>query len=146
MDIIEKEENYYTINHVVLFTGLSDRTIRNYIAMGMLQGVKVSGQWRFTTDQVEEFVTNPAVRPSILAKKNALIYDFLADTKKNSEQNCVILDILEDKKKHIAFRKACRRLERNTMKDLGFFYDAARCTGCRVPKLSARYSVATLPM
>ena len=32
--------NYYLINHLVMFTGLTDRTIRNYIASGILQGKK----------------------------------------------------------------------------------------------------------
>ena len=32
--------NYYVINQLVMFTGLTDRTIRNYIAFGILQGGK----------------------------------------------------------------------------------------------------------
>lgn len=63
------QEKYYVINELVMFTGLTDRTIRNYLSSGILQGEKVDGMWRFTSDQVEEFVKHPAVRPSILAKK-----------------------------------------------------------------------------
>ena len=33
-------ENYYTLGHIVQFTGLTDRTLRNYISMGILQGEK----------------------------------------------------------------------------------------------------------
>lgn len=83
---------YYVINHLVMFTGLSDRTIRNYIASGILQGEKINGLWHFTPEQVEEFVRHPAVRPSILAKNNGLVYDFLLDTKKTGQEMCVILD------------------------------------------------------
>ena len=50
------QEKYYVINELVMFTGLTDRTIRNYLSSGILQGEKVDGMWRFTSDQVEEFV------------------------------------------------------------------------------------------
>ena len=85
--------NYYVIGHLVQFTGLTDRTIRNYIAAGILQGEKIDGLWHFTPEQVESFVRHPAVRPSILAKKNALVYDFLMDSRKSAQEACVILDM-----------------------------------------------------
>ena len=72
---------YYVINHLVMFTGLTDRTIRNYIATGILKGEKINGLWHFTPEQVDEFVRHPAVRPSILAKNNSLVYDFLLEDK-----------------------------------------------------------------
>ena len=93
---------YYVINHLVMFTGLSDRTIRNYIASGILQGEKINGLWHFTPEQVEEFVRHPAVRPSILAKNNGLVYDFLLDTKKKGQEMCVILDTPCADKKTVA--------------------------------------------
>ena len=93
---------YYVINHLVMFTGLSDRTIRNYIASGILQGEKINGLWHFTSEQVEEFVRHPAVRPSILAKNNGLVYDFLLDTKKTRQEMCVILDTPCADKKTVA--------------------------------------------
>ena len=93
---------YYVINHLVMFTGLSDRTIRNYIASGILQGEKINGLWHFTPEQVEEFVRHPAVRPSILAKNNGLVYDFLLDTKKTGQEMCVILNTPCADKKTVA--------------------------------------------
>ncbi len=42
--------NYYLISHLVLSTGLTDRTIRNYIASGILQGEKINGLWHFTPE------------------------------------------------------------------------------------------------
>lgn len=85
--------NYYLINHLVLFTGLTDRTIRNYIASGILQGEKTNGIWHFTPEQVEDFIRHPAVRPSILAKKNSIVYDFLLNNKKKQPEACIILDL-----------------------------------------------------
>ncbi|MBR2046257.1 MAG: helix-turn-helix domain-containing protein, partial [Agathobacter sp.] len=94
--------NYYVINHVVMFTGLTDRTIRNYISSGILQGEKINGLWHFTPEQVEEFVRHPAVRPSILAKNNGIVYDFLLDDKKKNSEICLILDIPNVEKKEVA--------------------------------------------
>lgn len=93
--------NYYCIAHIVQFTGLTDRTVRNYISMGLLEGEKINGLWHFTPEQVEAFVRHPAVRPSIQAKRNALIYDFLVDTKKDEHQTCMILDLPGENRKTV---------------------------------------------
>ena len=42
----------YTIGQVVMMTGLTDRTIRNYLSLGFLEGEKPDGQWRFTAEQL----------------------------------------------------------------------------------------------
>lgn len=91
--MIEGIGEYYTINHVTLLTGLTDRTIRNYIRMGLLQGEKINGLWHFTPEQVDAFVRHPMVLPSIQAKQNAVVYDFLLDGKKQEQQMCTVLDL-----------------------------------------------------
>lgn len=114
----------YTIHHITLFTGLSDRTIRNYIRLGLLQGEKINGQWQFTLEQVEAFVRNPAVRPSILAKKNALVYDFLLDDKKRENQMCVILDLPEADPKETADFFCYEISAPGKYRDLRFSFDS----------------------
>ena len=94
--------NYYVINHLVMFTGLTDRTIRSYIASGILQGEKINGLWHFTPEQVDNFVNHPTVRPSILAKNNSMVHDFLLDNKKKKQEMCVILDAPYEDKKFVA--------------------------------------------
>ena len=94
--------HYYLIKHLTLFTGLTDRTIRNYLSMGILQGEKINGLWHFTPEQVEEFIRHPAVRPSIQAKHHGLVYDFLLESKKRISEICVILDLPSSDKKTIA--------------------------------------------
>ncbi len=93
---------YYVIGHLTLFTGLTDRTLRNYIASGILQGEKIDGMWHFTSEQVEAFIHHPSVRPSILSKNNAIVYDFLLDTKKKTQEMCVILDMPDADRKTVA--------------------------------------------
>lgn len=87
------EEELYLISHLVLITGLSDRTIRNYIASGILKGEKINGIWHFTPEEADAFIRNPAVRPSILAKNNSIVYDFMINDRKREEEACVILDL-----------------------------------------------------
>lgn len=119
---MQDTENYYVINHLVMFTGLTDRTIRNYISNGILQGEKIDGLWHFTPEQVDAFVKHPAVRPSILAKNNSLVYDFLLDDKKKKQEICLILDIPHDDKKAVA-EFFCYRISNGGYKDIRFAFD-----------------------
>lgn len=98
MNNFSAEGNFYTISHIVLFTGLSDRTIRNYIAAGFLDGEKINGMWHFTPEQVETFLFHPVVRPTILSKHHSLIYDFLLESDKGEHECCIILNIPDDVK------------------------------------------------
>ena len=99
---MDTTENYYLISHLVLLTGLTDRTIRNYISAGILRGEKINGLWHFTPEQVEAFLCHPAVRPSILAKNNGAVYDFLGDTHKSTSEACIIADFPGKSKKELA--------------------------------------------
>lgn len=114
--------NYYLISHLVLATGLSDRTIRNYISSGILQGEKIDGLWHFTPEQVEEFIRHPAVRPSILSRNNSLVYDFLLNDRKNEPEACVILDFPEADRKTLAEFFCCRINEGN-FRNVRFSYN-----------------------
>ncbi len=115
--------NYYTIGHIVQFTGLSDRTIRNYISMGILEGEKINGLWHFTPEQVETFIEHPAVRPSILAKNNAIVYDFLLDNKKKTDEICIILDIPSGERKKIT-EFFCYNINNGNYKNIKFSLNA----------------------
>ena len=114
--------NYFLLNHLVLFTGLTDRTIRNYISSGILQGEKINGIWHFTPEQVECFLCHPAVRPSILAKQNSAVYDFLADNKKTDFEVCMILDIPNKSKKAIA-EYFCYHISNDDYQNINFSFD-----------------------
>ncbi len=83
----------FTINDLALMTGLSTRTIRNYMGMGYLSGEKINGCWTFTAEEVEAFTQNKAVQPAIKAKKNAVVFDFLGTKPYSGDKMCVILDL-----------------------------------------------------
>ncbi len=120
---MEEAGNYYLINHLVLSTGLSDRTIRNYIASGQLQGEKINGLWHFTPEQVDRFVRDPAVRQSILAKNNAAVYDFLLGSHKSACEACMILD-LPGKSKKEAAEYFCYHISNGDYHNIHFSFDS----------------------
>ncbi len=114
--------SYYTIGHLVQFTGLTDRTVRNYIASGVLQGEKINGLWHFTPEQVDRFMGNPAVRPSILAKKHGYVYDFLTWNPASGHRACLILDFPgEDRDTVSAF--FCQAMNAPDVHDLEMSFD-----------------------
>ena len=116
------EEELYLISHLTLITGLSDRTIRNYIASGILKGEKINGIWHFTPEEVDAFIKNPAVRPSIVAKNNSVVYDFMLNDSKNEEETCVILDLPKcDIKETAEF--FCYGISNGDYKDINFSFD-----------------------
>ena len=90
----------FSINDVAMITSLSTRTIRTYISTGFLNGEKVNGAWQFTPEQVEAFTQNRTVRPSIKAKKNAIVFDFLGTKPEKQDKMCTIL--------HIASKEAAK--------------------------------------
>ena len=82
----------YNLNQAAMITGLTTRTLRNHLAQGMLQGEKIDGSWSFTDEELNRYLAIPSVRQAISAKKHAVIYDFLADSFKQSNRICVIMD------------------------------------------------------
>lgn len=90
---MENNGSLYTISQIAMFTGLTDRTIRNYIADGILEGEKINGVWLFTPEQLEAFIVKPSVRQSIVSKNKSIVYDFLLNEYKKEDEACIILDL-----------------------------------------------------
>lgn len=115
--------NYYTIGHLTLFTGLTDRTLRTYLASGILQGEKINGVWHFTPEQAQALITHPTARAAILAKNNAIIYDFLLNEHKTSNQCCLILDLPQsDEQSTIEY--FCNSINQGDYHDLQFSFNS----------------------
>lgn len=119
---MEQAGNYYVLSHLTLLTGLTERTLRNYIALGLLSGEKINGMWHFTPEQVEQFLRHSAVRPSILAKQNALVYDFLLEEKKTKCEVCMILDVPGADRKTLA-EFFCYRISSGDYQNIHFAFD-----------------------
>ncbi|MBO5167408.1 MAG: helix-turn-helix domain-containing protein [Lachnospiraceae bacterium] len=85
-------KNLYTINELANMTMLSTRTLRNYLKAGILSGEKIDGVWQFNEEDINVFLQRDFVKPSLEAKRNNIVFDFLADTHKNDNSICMILD------------------------------------------------------
>ena len=101
-------------------TGLTTRTLRTYLKMGLLTGEKTDGVWRFSEEDCERFFSQPAVKPALQAKRNALVYDFLGNRFKRENELCVVLDLLvqEDEAQEVSdfFCKAVSMLEGGSLR------------------------------
>lgn len=86
-------DKYYSLNDLATITGLTTRTLRNYLRTNILSGEKIDGIWQFTEEELSDFLGPPAVKPSIHAKRNALVYDFMLDTTKKNNEMCSIIDL-----------------------------------------------------
>lgn len=89
-------EKYYTLNEVAMMTGLTTRTLRNYLKMNVLKGEKLDGAWKFTEEEFAEFIQNPYVKPSLQAKNKAIVFDFLAQNEKRINEICTVIDVCVD--------------------------------------------------
>lgn len=90
---------YYTLNDLALMTGLTTRTLRNYLKMGILKGERVEGIWSFTEEEMAEFFDNPYVISGVQAKNRAIVFDFLSQNKKQQNEICSIIDLCIKEKK-----------------------------------------------
>lgn len=111
----------YTIEAVAAMSGLSIRTVRNYLSMGLLDGEKVDGVWRFTPEQFVAFLSQDMVRQSVKTKANGIVYDFLLQEKKPERAVCAVLDLpAADRETEDTIREAL--LERVNALDLRCSY------------------------
>lgn len=93
-------EKLYTVEDIANMTGLTTRTIRNYLKDGRLEGKKIGGQWRFTMEDIKKLFDNGTVSKDIQDNKKQQVLDFIdgVNTDMNgSIQICTIVDYYCDK-------------------------------------------------
>ena len=82
----------YNLNQAAMITWLTTGTLRNHLKQGLLKGEKADGNWRFTEEELDEYIADPSVKQVILARQHAVVYDFLADPFKKTNRVCTIMD------------------------------------------------------
>jgi len=83
----------YNLNQVAMITGLTTRTLRNHLKLGILTGEKADGNWCISEEGLDNYLANASVKQAIASKQNAVIYDFLGDSFKKSNRVCTIMDL-----------------------------------------------------
>lgn len=111
----------YDLNELAMMSGLTTRTLRNYLHQGLLEGNKVNGVWQFTVEEIEGFFAEPFVKEALRIKRSGVVFDFLADSKKKAGRACVILDRPVSRKEGDGISAFfCRQME--TAEDVQFNY------------------------
>ena len=112
----------YTLDDIAMMTGFSTRTLRNYLNQGILKGEKTDGKWQFTAEEIDRFFAEPFVKEGLRIKRNAIVFDFLADRSKQAKRACVILDIPVSMKESKTLSEFfCKQME--TALDTVFTFD-----------------------
>lgn len=84
--------DYYSLQDLSEITGLTDRTLRNYLREGILQGEKIAGKWQFTPENFQDFWRENKAQKAIQAEAYATVYDFLLQDCKTESCVCTIID------------------------------------------------------
>ena len=112
----------YNLNQAAMITGQTARTLRNQLKQGLLRGEKIDGNWRFTEEELDEYIADPSVKQVILARQHAVVYDFLSDPFKKTGRVCTIMDfpVSMDEALEIAQFFSKEIMDRGS--DIGFRY------------------------
>ena len=84
------DEKLYTVADVAQVTGMTSRTIRNYLKDGTLTGQKIGVQWRFTEDEIKKLFSRQMPGQS---SPTQIVRGFLGEQKRKEVSFCVLLDI-----------------------------------------------------
>jgi len=74
-------------------TGITERTLRKYVASGALAGEKIAGKWRYTPEEVGRFMSRPEIRKLAAQRRRALADDFLNARIKGAPGMLCVLDM-----------------------------------------------------
>ena len=85
-------EKLYTVDDIAQMTGLTSRTIRNYIKDGRLNGKKIGVQWRFTKEDINELFKEQDFTDSVEKAKNQLVIDYINAKEIKDISSCTIVD------------------------------------------------------
>lgn len=92
-------EKLYTVKDIAIMTGLTERTIRNYIKDGKLKGKKIGVQWRFTEDDIKRLFEDEGVSNNITESNHDRVLEFLKE-KAEPNTGAIALNIpVTDKEK-----------------------------------------------
>lgn len=87
------EQKLYTVADVAEVTGLTSRTIRNYLKDGTLHGKKIGVQWRFTEEDINRLFFEVDTGGHKSVHPAEVISDFLKETEKERRESCFVWDI-----------------------------------------------------
>ena len=81
---------FYSITDLQRITGLSERSLRNFLKDNILKGEKVNGKWMISKTQIVDFIKNEDVYYSLKTKLKGIVRDCVIDVR-NSEGHANIV-------------------------------------------------------
>ena len=115
----------YDLEQVAMITGFTTRTLRSHISRGLLAGEKAEGRWRFTSEALDSYMSDPAVGRQIRSNHRSLIYDFLSAPVRTEDRVCTVMDFpVTEEARRIAVFFSALMTERG--KDMEFRYIAEK--------------------
>ena len=84
------DEKLYTVADVAQVTGMTSRTIRNYLKDGTLTGQKIGVQWRFTEDEIKKLFSRQTPGES---SPSQIVRGFLGEQERETDAFCALLDV-----------------------------------------------------
>lgn len=87
------EQKLYTVADVAELTGLTSRTIRNYLKDGTLRGKKIGVQWRFTEEDINRLFSEVDEAGKKVRHPEDVISEFLKETESEIHKSCLVIDI-----------------------------------------------------
>lgn len=87
------EQKLYTVADVAELTGLTSRTIRNYLKDGTLRGKKIGVQWRFTEEDINRLFFEVDTKGERILKPEDIISDFMNSEGRQNTECCFAWDI-----------------------------------------------------
>ncbi len=79
----------FKLKEVMEMLNIPERTIRRHIQLGWLKGEKAGGTWRFSEENLTEYLSNAAVQQSQTHIKYNEIFDYINGISKN--ENDIVL-------------------------------------------------------
>ena len=119
-------EKLFTVEDIAQMTSLTTRTIRNYLKDGSLVGCKIGGQWRFTEEDIKNFMSRDAVITHFKDVATQSIYDFIDGVNtdvKGKLQICNIIDLYTSYEKAVAKNNQICDIVNKEIKGMDIQYD-----------------------
>lgn len=79
----------FKLKEVMEMLNIPERTVRRHIQLGWLKGEKVGGTWRFSEDNLHDYLSNAAVQQTQTHIKYNEIFDYINGISKN--ENDIVL-------------------------------------------------------
>lgn len=99
----------YSLNEVSKMTGLTTRSIRDFLYDGIATASKIDGKWVFSEQEFLAMLENPYIAPAIKVKNYAPVFDFFKADKKTDNTICLVIDrCLDDSDFEPLISKVCQ--------------------------------------